>query len=116
MLMGAHNGGVDCDVPVDLPGRIGLGLDLLEQPLPGSVGQPQAVAFIDGLPRAEPFGQVTPLNAGPNPVHNPVDHLPVIPPPAATTVTDRQERPQPFPLGIRQITPTHDHVNDSTME
>ncbi|MFJ1551083.1 transposase [Streptomyces sp. NPDC088246] len=40
-----------------------------------------------------------------HPMQNPVDHLPVIPPLATTTVADRQERPQPFPLGIRQITP-----------
>jgi len=105
MLVGAHNGGVDRDVLVDLPSRIGLGLDLLEQAFPGSVGRPQAVAFVDRLPRAEPFGQVTPLNAGPHSVQNPVDQLPVIPPPATTPVADRQERPQPFPLDIRQITP-----------
>jgi hypothetical protein len=40
-------------------------------------------------------------------VQDPVDHLPVIPPPAAPAVADRQERPQPFPLGITQITPPH---------
>ncbi|ALM36625.1 hypothetical protein SFR_5864 [Streptomyces sp. FR-008] len=112
MLMGPHDGGVDRDVPVDLPGRIGLGLDPLEQAFPGSVGRPQAVTFVDRLPRTEPFRQVTPLNAGPHPVQNPVDHLPVIPPPATTPVTDRQKRPQPFPLGIRQITPPHVHIND----
>lgn len=35
------------------------------------------MAFIDGLPRAEPFEQDTPLNARPHSVQNPVDHLPV---------------------------------------
>lgn len=98
--------------PVDLTGGIGRGLDLLEQKLPGSVGGPQPVAFIDGLPRPEPFGQVTPLHAGPHPVQNPVDHLPMVPPPARTPVADRQERPQPFSLGITQITPPHDRKND----
>ena len=90
------------------------GLDLLEQTLPRPVGRPQPVAFIDRLPRPEPFGQVTPLNTGPNPVQNPGDHLPVVPPPATTPVADRQERPQPFPLGIRQISPPHVHINDTT--
>jgi hypothetical protein len=71
------------------------------------------MALIDRLPRPEPFGQVTPLHAGAHPVQNPVDHLPVIPPPAATAITDRQERPQPFPLGIREIAPPHVHINDS---
>lgn len=110
--MSPHDGGVDRDVPVDLSRRIRRGLDLLEQTLPGPVTGPQPMAFIDGLPRTEPFGQVTPLHAGPNPVQNPVDHLPVIPPPATTPVTDRQERPQPFPLSISQITPPHAHIND----
>lgn len=67
---------------------------------------------IDRLPRAEPFGQVTPLHAGPDPVKDPVDHLPVVPPPATTPVADRQERPQPFPLGITEITPPHVPVNE----
>lgn len=44
---------------------------------------------------------------GSHPVENPVDHLPVIPAQSTTPVTDRQERPQPFPLGICQITPPH---------
>jgi hypothetical protein len=74
------------------------------------------VAFIDRLPRAESSGQLTPLNARPHSVQNPVDHLPVIPPPAATPVADRQERPQPFPLGIRQIAPPHVHITDTTAE
>jgi hypothetical protein len=56
------------------------------------------------------------VNTGPNPVQNPVDHLPMIPPPAATPVADRQERPQPFPLSITQIAPPHDHVNDLVRE
>lgn len=40
----------------------------------------------------------------------------VIPPPATTPVADRQERPQPFPLGITQITPPHVHINDQGAE
>ncbi|GFE27346.1 hypothetical protein Sliba_77990 [Streptomyces nigrescens] len=56
-------------------------------------------------------GNITPLNARPHPVQNPVDHLPVVPPPATTPVADRQERPQPFPLLIREITPPHARTN-----
>lgn len=116
MLMSAHDGGVDRDVPIDLTRCIGRGLDLLEQKLPRPVGRPQPMALVDGLPRAEPLGQVPPLHPGPHPVQNPVDHLPVLPPPATTPVADRQERPQPFPLGICQITPPHGHINDPRME
>jgi hypothetical protein len=112
VLVGAGDGGVDRDVPVDLTRRIGRGLDLLEQTLPRPVGRRQPVAFIDRFPRSEPFGQVTPLHAGPNPVQNPVDHLPVIPPTATMSVADRQERPQPFPLAIAQITSPRIHIYD----
>jgi hypothetical protein len=116
VLVGADDGGVDRDVPVDLACGVGCGLDLLEQTLPCPVCGPQPVAFIDGLPRTETFGQVTPLHPRPHPVQNPVDHLPMITPPATTSVADRQERPQPFPLGISQITPPHDHINDPDTE
>lgn len=115
-LFGPLDGGVDREVPVDLTCRIGCGLDLLEQSFLCSVGRPQPVAYIDGLPRPEPFGQVTPLHPGPHPVQNPVDHLPVIPPSATTPVADRQERPQPFPLSICQFTPPHAHINDPSAE
>lgn len=116
MLMRADDGGVDRDVPVDLACCIGRSLDLLKQTLPGAVCRPQAMAFVDGLPRPETFGQITPLHPGPHPVQNPIDHLPVIPPPATTPIADRQERPKLFPLGIRQITPPHAHRNDSGTE
>ena len=79
MLMRADAGGVDRDVPVDLACGVGRGLDLLEQTFPGAVGRPQAVAFVDGLPRAEPFGQIAPLLPGPHPVQDLVDHLPGVP-------------------------------------
>jgi hypothetical protein len=70
------------------------------------------VVFVDSLLRAESLGQVPPLNAGPHPVQNSVDHLTVIPPLAATAAAHRKERPQPFPFGIRQISPPHVHIND----
>lgn len=116
MLVRADDGGVDRDVPVDLARGIRRGLDLLEQAFLGSVSRPQAVAFVDGLPRTEPFGKIAPLHSGPHPVQDPVEHLPVIPPPATTPVADRQQWPQPFPLGIAQIAPPHVHRNDSGME
>src|SRR6478735_11456314 len=112
MLMRTDDGGVDRDVPVDLTCRVGRGLDLLEQTLPRPVRRPQSMAFVDGLPRPGPLGQVTPLHPGPHPVQNPVDHLLVVTPPATMPVADRQERPQPFPLGITQIAPPHTRIND----
>lgn len=51
-----------------------------------------------------------PRHPGPHPVKNPVAHLQVITPPAATPVTDWRERPQSFPLCITQFTPPHVHL------
>lgn len=113
VLMSADDGGVHRDVPVDLTGCVGRGLDLLQQTFPRPVRRPQPVPFIHGLPRPEAFRQVTPLHPGPHSVQNPVDHLPVIAPPATTPVTDRQERPQSFPFSIAQVTPPHVHINDA---
>lgn len=98
----------------DLTRGLGRGLNLLQQTLPRPVGRPQPVAFVDRLPRPEPFRQVTPLHTGPHPVQNPADHLPVIPPPATTLVADRQEQPQPCPLRFCQVTPPHAHTATRT--
>lgn len=62
----------------------------------------QPVPFVDGLPRPEPFGQVTPLNARPHPVRNPIGHLPVIPPPATTPVGN----PDPYYSVTKGVYPT----------
>lgn len=65
--------------------------------------------LVHRLPRPEPLRQVTPLRPRPNPEQHTVDHLPVVTPPTAPTAHLGQERPQPLPLLIRQITPTiHD--------
>ncbi len=65
------------------------------------------MAFVDGLPRPEPLRQIPPLHTGPDPVEHPVDHPPVITPPAPTSTTRRQERHQLVPLRVRQIPTTH---------
>lgn len=111
----ARGGGVHRDVPVDLPCRVGRGLDLVKQSFPGSVGRPKPMALVDRLPRPEPLWQITPVNPGPNPVKNPVDHLSMITPPPTPTVTHRQERPKSLPLGVRQIatlSPPHSGNNE----
>lgn len=65
------------------------------------------MSFVDRLPRPEPLRQIPPLHAGPHPVEHPVDHPAVVAPPATTRATRRQERLQPIPLRIRQITTDH---------
>ncbi len=91
------------------------GLNLLQQPFPGSVSGPEPMALVDRLPRTGPLRQITPVHPGPYPVQNPVDHLPVITPPPTPPVAHRQERPQPLPLGIRKtasLTLPHTQGND----
>jgi hypothetical protein len=77
VLVGADNGGVDLDQPVDVAGCVRTGLDLLES-LGEHAGQGVAAeAGVDGLPRSIAFWQVTPGSAGPDLVDHPVDDLPV---------------------------------------
>src|SRR5450755_4032612 len=59
--------------------------------------------IIDGLPIPEALRQVPPRAARPGTEEDPVDHRPVIGPPAALPRTGGQERPQPLPLLISQV-------------
>ena len=85
----------------------GCGLDLLDQPFPGTVGQPQPVPLVDRLPRSEAFAQVTPVQPRSVPGTRFRRSPAGDPATARTGHAHRQERPQPFPLSIRQITPPH---------
>ena len=58
---------------------------------------------IDGLPVPEPLRQIAPRAPGPGPEEDPVDHLPVIGPPATARRISGQEPPQAIPLLISQI-------------
>jgi hypothetical protein len=70
---------------------IGDGLEVVEQSFPGAIGRPAQVALVDGLPRAERFREFSPLHPGAKPVDDPVDHLAVVPPQAASVVAHRQQ-------------------------
>jgi hypothetical protein len=50
VLVGADDGGVHADVPGDQPARVGLGLQLGEDLLPGPIALPAPKQPIDGLP------------------------------------------------------------------
>lgn len=115
VLVGAHGCGVDRDLPVDVTFRIGFGLEPTQHQGPGTVRRPPPMPFGNGLPRPVAVRQVTPRHTGPNPVQHPVDHLPVVAPPAAPPGAHRQVRPKPLPLRIREIAPAsvlHGRVND----
>jgi hypothetical protein len=58
---------------------------------------------IDRLPVPEPLRHITPGAPRPRPEQDPVDHLPVIGPPATPRRISGQQPPQPLPLLIGQI-------------
>lgn len=105
VLMRAHAGGIHRDTPVDFAALREPRPGLLQKTLPSTVGRrPLPVALVDGLPGAVPLREIPPVHIGPYPVQDPVDHRPMVAPTPAPTITHRQQRPQPFPLGIRQLT------------
>src|SRR4249919_2417664 len=59
--------------------------------------------IIDGLPVPEPLRQITPRAPRPGPEEDPVNHPPMIRPPATAWRIGRQEHPQALPLLISQI-------------
>jgi hypothetical protein len=102
----AHHG------PVDPVLDISVGLDGLEYPLPGAVGGPASVPFVDRLPLAEPLRQVSPREPRPLTEQDPVDHPLVAGPPPTAPPAHRQMRLQTAPLLVRQITTAHDQLHD----
>src|SRR5438046_5814070 len=58
---------------------------------------------IDGLPVAEPLRQIPPRASRPGPEEDPVDHLPVIRPPATPRRISGQEHPQALPFLISKV-------------
>jgi hypothetical protein len=74
------------------------------------------MALVHGLPRAEPLWKVAPVRPSPDPVENPVDHLPVITLPSTPPIADRQKRPQLLPLSVCQITPPHARTTSRTAQ
>src|SRR6266487_806287 len=73
--------------------------------------------LIHGLPRPEPLRKIPPRQTRPYPEQHPVDHPPMITPPPTPVVTDRQERLQPLPLLITEVTPPiHNPTNESVID
>src|SRR5690606_31831621 len=90
VLVGPAGRRVDADhAPVDPPGKVGVGLDRLQEPVPGTVRRPAAMPLVDGLPGAVAFRQVTPRNTGADPEQDPVEHGAVVVPPAASATWRR---------------------------
>ncbi len=83
VLMGPGHGGIGADRPVAALGLIAPGPQPVQDLLPGPVQGPAPMPVIDRLPVPEALGQVPPRAARPGPEEDPVDHRPVIGPPAA---------------------------------
>ncbi len=121
MLMGAHNGGVDVEVPGDQVLRVGLGLQLGEDPMPGSVPLPAAEQVVRSAPRPVLLGQVPPGDPGADPEPYAVDQLPTRPYRRPSWLLAlRQQRLQHRPLRVRQVSTCHEprssHVERSTSD
>jgi hypothetical protein len=106
MLVGPYGGGVDAEGPFDVPDGVVLDNDLVKDPFPGAVRGPFPQPLVGGLPGPVSLGQVSPWGAGPQLPQDRVDHLPVIAP-LPTPTTHRQQRPNPSPRHIGQLTTSH---------
>lgn len=110
VLVGANDGGVDRDDPVEVAFGVGLGEQSGEDLLPGAVGGPRPQPVVGTLPRPKVLGQVHPGCPGAVLERDRVDHLPVITPPSSPLRCPvRQQRLDPHPLGISQ---RHTSTND----
>ena len=107
MLMCSHHGGIGLYVPIDLAGRLRQRDHLAFEASPGAVLGPTPEPFMRCLPRPVPLRHVPPRRPGSLHPADPVDHLPVIPPPATTAALLRQQRLQNRPLTISQIETRH---------
>ena len=92
VLMRPGDRGVDADVPVDLASGISLGRHSDQQPVPPAVRGESMMPLPHCLPWPEPLGQITPPHARPIPEHDPLDHLPMITKPAATSKRRHRHR------------------------
>jgi len=102
VLVGAVDGGVDAEVPLDLaPGvsqRNQVGVD----PVPGPVGAEPFVPLPDRLPWTELGRQVTPRDSCAEPVDDPLEDLAVIAERPMAAVPDWHQGLDLSPVGIAE--------------
>src|SRR5690606_16365851 len=114
MVMSPHVRGVDREHPLDLPDRVVLDLHLVQDLVPGTVRGPQPQPLVRRLPWAVLGRHVAPRRPGAPPPQARVDHLPVITPAPTTPGRDRQQRLDPRPRRVSQLTTPHTHNPDIT--
>ena len=101
MLMRPRDGGIRADRPVAALGLITPGPQPVQDLLPGPVQRPAAMPVIDGLPVPEALRQVPPRAPRPGPEEDPVDHRPVIGPPATPAADQTAGTPEGAPIPHR---------------
>jgi hypothetical protein len=114
MLMGTHEGSIEGIIdPDDLVVLICLGLDLLQEALPGAVLLPAAQPVIAGGLGRIALGQVLPGRAGAQDPQNAIEHRAMIGPGMAGFVrmSGRQQRGDAFPLLVGQFVASHELLN-----
>jgi hypothetical protein len=104
VLVSADDAGVDLGVPVQLAGRVGLGVQGGLDPGPGPVGLPAGEPLVDRLPGTIALGQVPPRHSGPDPEQDAVEDLAMITPaPTPFRLGRGQQRRQPLPLLVGEL-------------
>jgi hypothetical protein len=98
---------LDREHPLDPPDRGVFDDDLVEDPVPRAARRPAPQPLMSRLPRAVTLRQIPPRRSRAQLPQDPIDHLAVIPPLATTTPTTWQQRPDPGPRRIRQLTPAN---------
>src|SRR5205823_2503008 len=94
----------ELDVPVHRPGRVRLPLDGREDPVPEPGLPPAPEPAVHRRPRAVPLRQVAPGRPGPLAPQDAVDDPPMVRVwPARLRPLRRQERLQPLPLLVGQL-------------
>src|SRR5262249_16642764 len=98
-------GAVDAEqLGVDEPGLVELQLERLDDAVEQAALAQRGEPVVDGLPRPEPLGQVTPGGPGVEPPEDAVEHQPVVLPlPAGLGRTRREELGQQRPLVVGQF-------------
>lgn len=101
--MRAHDGAVDHRVFV-----IGIGSQVLENPLPNPRFRPAAVTAMDVLPVAKAFGQVAPGNPRPVAIQHRLDKQTVVRRRHSDLpLTPRKQIANPLPLIVPQAVASH---------
>ncbi|CAG6392188.1 hypothetical protein SCOCK_150160 [Actinacidiphila cocklensis] len=111
MLVGTADSRVHAHVPGDQTLRVGLDLQLLQDPLPGAVALSLAEEAVYSVPRAVSLGDVRPRGARSGTPPYTVDQLSTcLRPRPARLLPHRQQRLQPSRLPVCQIPSRHNMI------